>query len=111
MFTDLKSIWAATQGRSILSLFDADADRARRFSVAFDDMLFDYSKTNTDTAAMQGLIKLAQDRGVDAKRDAMFGGDEINDTEGRAVLHTALRNLDNQLQTGVREVKKEEPIG
>src|SRR6056300_817768 len=94
MFTDLKSIWAATQGRSILSLFDADADRARRFSVAFDDMLFDYSKTNTDTAAMQGLIKLAQDRGVDAKRDAMFGGDEINDTEGRAVLHTALRNLE-----------------
>jgi len=94
MFTDLKSIWAATQGRSILSLFDADADRARRFSVAFDDMLFDYSKTNIDTAAMQALIKLAQDRGVGAKRDAMFGGDEINDTEGRAVLHTALRNLD-----------------
>ena len=57
-------------------------------------MLFDYSKTNIDNAARAALLDLARDRGVAQKRDAMFQGVKINDTEGRAVLHTALRNLD-----------------
>ena len=80
-------------GRSILSLFD-DAHRAADFSVRLDDMLLDYSKTNLDKATRDTLLDLARAAGVEARRDAMFAGERINETEGRAVLHTALRNLD-----------------
>ena len=93
MFDALKSLYSKVSDRSILSLFD-DPNRAGEFSVRFDHMLFDYSKTNIDNAARTALLDLARDRGVAQKRDAMFQGAKINDTEGRAVLHTALRNLD-----------------
>ena len=79
--------------RSLLSLFDAP-DRADAFCVQTENMRFDYSKTNIDADTRADLVQLATDAGVFAKRDAMFGGAEINQTEGRAVLHTALRNLD-----------------
>ena len=94
MWDDLKSAAEAGRDRSILSLFDADADRAATFSVTALDLLFDYSKTQIDADTRDVLIRLAQAAGVESKRDAMFAGDKINDTEGRAVLHTALRNLD-----------------
>ncbi len=54
-------------------------------------MLFDYSKTGIDAEARAALIGLAEVSGVAEKRAAMFGGAKINDTEGRAVLHVALR--------------------
>ena len=95
MFDTLKSNWASVTDRSILSLFD-DPNRASEFSVRFEDMVLDYSKTNIDRDAMADLIALATSRDVAQKRDAMFSGAKINDTEGRAVLHTALRNLDNR---------------
>ncbi|MEL7253052.1 MAG: glucose-6-phosphate isomerase [Pseudomonadota bacterium] len=78
--------------RSILELME-DARRAEAFSVHADGMLFDYSKTTMDRAARDGLIRIAQGADVEARRDAMFAGEKINETEGRAVLHTALRNL------------------
>jgi glucose-6-phosphate isomerase len=89
----LRARQAETAERSILSLFD-DPARAKEFSAQTGDLLFDYSKTNIDSetrAALMGLLDAAK---VAEKRDAMFAGDPINDTEGRAVLHTALRNLD-----------------
>ncbi|KIN72374.1 Glucose-6-phosphate isomerase [Sulfitobacter guttiformis KCTC 32187] len=57
-------------------------------------MYFDFSKTNIDAETLQTLLALARDSGVQAKREAMFEGARINETEDRAVLHTALRNLD-----------------
>lgn len=90
--TDLHQSVAA---RSILSLFD-DNDRAAAFSAGFDGLLFDYSKTNIDADVMAALIALAKDSGVEARRTAMFTGEKINETEERAVLHTALRNLDDR---------------
>ena len=78
--------------RPILSLFDG-TDRARHFSIRADGLLFDYSKTAIDAHARDLLIRLAEASGVAGKRDAMFAGEKINETEGRAVLHTALRNL------------------
>ena len=57
-------------------------------------MLLDYSKTLITKEVRAALIALAETRGVAARRDAMFAGQAINETEGRAVLHTALRNLD-----------------
>ncbi len=82
--------YGTVKDRSILSLFD-DAGRAAAFSARAGDMLFDYSKTNIDATAMGLLVGLADRAGVAAKRAAMFGGEKINDTEGRAVLHVALR--------------------
>ncbi|MCL4134938.1 UNVERIFIED_CONTAM: hypothetical protein GTU68_026806 [Idotea baltica] len=57
-------------------------------------MVFDYAKTNIDADGRALLIDLLAQSGLAAKRDAMFSGAQINETEGRAVLHTALRNLD-----------------
>ncbi len=96
----LKDHWNALEAlarnagdRSILSLFDTPG-RAEDFSTQTGDMLFDYSKTGIDAGVRDALIALAGAAGVAEKREAMFTGDAINDTEGRAVLHTALRNLD-----------------
>ncbi|TRD18870.1 glucose-6-phosphate isomerase [Palleronia caenipelagi] len=77
--------------RSILALMDAE--RAGAFSVSALGMLFDYSKTNLDAGTRDMLVAMLDEAGLAERRDAMFGGAAINDTEGRAVLHTALRNL------------------
>ncbi|MGR3362890.1 MAG: glucose-6-phosphate isomerase [Maritimibacter harenae] len=69
-----------------------DAGRAEAFSVRMDDMVLDYSKTLVDQDARDLLLELAEEAGVTARRDAMFSGQPINETEGRAVLHTALRD-------------------
>jgi glucose-6-phosphate isomerase len=83
----------AVAGRRISDLFD-DPARAQEFAVQVGDMYFDYSKTNIDTETRATLLSLAEASDVAGKRDAMFSGAPINETENRAVLHTALRNLD-----------------
>lgn len=93
MWDELNAQAARLEGTDILSLFDA-ADRAEAYSVGLDGVLFDYSKTRLDDPARAALLALAARRGVAERRDAMFKGAAINETEGRAVLHTALRNLD-----------------
>ncbi|MGC1497257.1 MAG: glucose-6-phosphate isomerase [Sulfitobacter sp.] len=93
VWENLKSRQSAVAGRPLLALFE-EKDRAADFTVETADMRFDYAKTNIDRDTRAELIKLAELAGVSAKRDAMFAGVEINETEGRAVLHTALRNLD-----------------
>jgi glucose-6-phosphate isomerase len=92
MWDDLRAHAEAVRDRPILSLFDGA--RAGAFSVAVGDLLLDYSKTNIDADGRDLLIALLDRAGVAEKRDAMFAGGRINETEGRAVLHTALRNLD-----------------
>ena len=88
----LKSTAARTSATDIRAAFAADAERFSRFSATFDDLLMDYSKCAVNDEVLSLLEQLASEGGVAAKRDAMFGGEEINFTEGRAVLHTALRN-------------------
>ena len=92
MWTDLKDRYQATRDRRILDLFNDT--RADAFSVQTQHMRFDYSKTNIDARTRAMLLALAESAGVADRAEAMFGGAEINETEGRAVLHTALRNLD-----------------
>ena len=94
MFTALKALHASVQTRRIPDLFTADSDRADNFSAETGDMRLDYSKTNIDTGIRAALIALCDTSGVASRREAMFTGARINETEGRAVLHTALRNLD-----------------
>jgi glucose-6-phosphate isomerase len=90
MFEALKAHHATVTDRSILSLFDAS--RAADFSVRACDMLFDWSKTNIDADGRRLLLDLCDRADLAARRDAMFSGAKINETEGRAVLHTALRS-------------------
>ena len=91
MFDTLKAHAYAQKARRISSLFD-DPDRAEAFSIQWGEMLFDYSKTNMDETARNLLLEIFNKAGVAAKRTAMFSGEKINETENRAVLHTALRN-------------------
>ena len=88
-FQPLLDHHAKVASRSILSLFGPH--RAQNFSLSVDGMLFDYSKTNIDETGMGLLLALAEGAGLLDKRAAMFEGARINETEGRAVLHTALR--------------------
>lgn len=77
---------------STTGLFNDDPDRFTRFSVNLGRLVFDYSKNRVDSGAIAALLELADAAGVAKTRDAMLGGQKINSTEGRAVLHTALRN-------------------
>ena len=72
-------------------LFADDAGRAERFTAEGAGLILDYSKNRITDATMQLLVRLAEERGVAARRDAMFRGEKINMTESRAVLHVALR--------------------
>jgi glucose-6-phosphate isomerase len=81
---------AGVSDRKILSLF-VNSARFGQFSQQSDGLLFDYSKTNLDAEGMAMLLDLARGAGVETRREAMFSGERINETEGRAVLHTALR--------------------
>ena len=87
--------------------FKADADRFQKFSTKLTlpaaisteangtDLLFDFSKNLVTEETLDLLVRLAQQAGLEEKRDAMFAGDKINFTEDRAVYHAALRNTSN----------------
>ena len=83
------------QGRPILSL--VDEARAGDFSIRLGDLLFDYSKTNIDAEGRALLLRLLERADLAGRREAMFTGQRINETEGRAVLHTALRDLEGKV--------------
>ncbi len=74
-------------------LFKADANRFQQFSLFLDEILFDYSKNIITEKTMKLLLQLAEECKVKEGIEKMFSGDEINHTEKRAVLHTALRNF------------------
>ena len=73
-------------------LFGEDSDRASRFSLMLGDLLFDYSKNRVTDQTLTLLAELCEQCGVRDWIARMFAGEAINETEGRAVLHTALRN-------------------
>lgn len=94
MFDELKRLKGAVNERRIETLFEADPARADGFSAACGDMRFDYSKTQIDAEIRGALTVLCDQADVAGRREAMFSGALINETEGRAVLHTALRDPD-----------------
>ena len=75
------------------SLFREDPGRARKYAIRFEDILVDYSKNRINDDTLSYLIDLAEETGVQDAIRAMFSGEKINETENRAVLHVALRNL------------------
>ncbi|WP_102960011.1 glucose-6-phosphate isomerase [Mangrovicella endophytica] len=80
-----------TTGTGIRSLFDKDPARFERFAFRLDDLILDLSKTALDDAVLADLLKRTEAAMLVQKRDAMFAGARINETENRSVLHVALR--------------------
>lgn len=78
-------------GVQLRSLFDADAQRSERFSIDACGLHLDFSKNLLSQVTLDHLIALAEQQQLPNWRDAMFAGKTVNQTEGRAVLHTALR--------------------
>ncbi len=74
-------------------LFFNDSERFNRFSIPFNEILFDYSKNIITENTVELLLQLAEDCKLKEAIEAMFTGEKINETENRAVLHTALRNF------------------
>ena len=91
--------WAALAGHyqahgrefDLREAFARDAGRVAALSFEAPEVFADLSKNHLDSASLKFLLELARECGLEARRDAMFAGEAINATEGRAVLHTALR--------------------
>uniref|UniRef100_A0AAQ4QFB6 Glucose-6-phosphate isomerase n=1 Tax=Gasterosteus aculeatus aculeatus TaxID=481459 RepID=A0AAQ4QFB6_GASAC len=93
--------WYKANGGSLVmrDMFQRDQDRFSTFSTTLQtedgEILLDYSKNLINQEVMAMLLAMAKSRGVEEARDQMFSGEKINFTEGRAVLHVALRNRSN----------------
>lgn len=96
---DRTEAWGALRGHyeahgrdfDLRDAFARDPQRFAHFSFEAPEVFADLSKNLVDVATLHFLLDLARECGLEARRDAMFAGDAINTTEGRAVLHTALR--------------------
>ena len=96
---DATAAWAALQGHwqahgrdlDLREAFARDPGRFDAFSVQAPEVFADLSKNLVDIATLHFLLDLARESGLEARRDAMLRGEAVNSTEGRAVLHTALR--------------------
>ncbi|HEY79819.1 MAG TPA: glucose-6-phosphate isomerase [Caldilineae bacterium] len=92
----LESHYEAMKDVHMRDLFAADPHRFEKFSLRFDDILFDYSKNRITEETMGLLCDLARQARLKGAVEAMFSGQKINVTEKRAVLHVALRNRSNR---------------
>jgi glucose-6-phosphate isomerase len=82
---------ACIKDAHLRDLFAADAQRGERLIAEADGIYLDYSKNRVTDETLGLLLRLAEESGLRAHIDAMFGGEKINVSEGRAVLHVALR--------------------
>ena len=87
-FKEMKSV-------HMKDLFASDPDRFKKYSIRFNGILVDYSKNIITEETLKLLLKLTDDVGLRDALNMMFTGERINETEDRAVLHTALRNRIN----------------
>ena len=78
-------------GLSLRQLFEHDPERFASFSFGHEDLLVDLSKEKIDRGALDTLLALARASELPARREALFTGERVNSTEGRAALHMALR--------------------
>ncbi len=94
-WSKLKNYYENFKGVHLSQLFENDHARFDKYSLVFEDILFDYSKNRIDDTIFSGLVELAEECRLREAIDNMFRGEKINVTENRAVLHTALRNRSN----------------
>lgn len=89
---------------TLQDMFNTDSERAQKFSLESNGLLFDFSKNKITEETLDLLINAAQSQNLPAKIQAMFNADKINNTENRAVLHTALRSDQETLMLNGRNV-------
>lgn len=92
----LTAHFAKMQEVPMKDLFAADPQRFAQYSQVFEDVLVDYSKNIITADTLKTLLQLAEECGLKAAIEAMYSGEKINATEGRSVLHVALRNRSNR---------------
>jgi len=95
-FGSLSGLSNNSEKNDLRTLFAADPARFEKFSIAFEDILLDYSKNRITAETKALLVQLAKECGLEEAIAAMFSGERINVTENRPVLHTALRNQSGQ---------------
>ena len=90
-WSELAKVYEEKKDLNLRELFAADADRARNFTFDAAGLHVDLSKNLIDGDIVKQLVEVAKAADLEARRDSMFAGEHINNTEDRAVLHTALR--------------------
>ncbi len=91
----LQMHYRTTKNKHMRDMFLNDPRRFDKFHITFEDMTVDYSKNILTEKTLNLLLDLANECRVKDAIEKMFSGDKINETEGRAVLHIALRNRSN----------------
>ena len=100
-FKKVQAAVEAAKGTTIKQLFAADPERAAKYTLTAAGWTLDYSKNRVDKNVMKALLKLAEASNLKTEIEKMFTGRKINETENRAVLHTALRNCDPKAKVKV----------
>jgi glucose-6-phosphate isomerase len=92
-FLALETHAASLDNVRTVELFEEDSARFDDFSISLDNFLFDFSKHKVTRETIELLVALAEARRLEARRDALFAGEAVNNTENRAAMHMALRDL------------------
>jgi glucose-6-phosphate isomerase len=93
---ELQQHYAEMKQVQMKDLFKNDPDRFKKYSMCSKDIVFDYSKNIITDKTLQLLLQLANECKLKEAIEAMYNGDTINETEGRSVLHVALRNFSKE---------------
>tara|TARA_X000000368_G_scaffold305849_1_gene244091 strand:- start:1329 stop:2945 length:1617 start_codon:yes stop_codon:yes gene_type:complete len=105
---DLKNHFNEIKSHTISHFFANDSNRFKKFSIKFGDLLLDYSKNRINDKTLEIFEKLAEEIKLDDAIESYFKGRKINETERRAVLHTAVRNQSNDklIHDGIDIIEK-----
>ncbi|MDT0538496.1 glucose-6-phosphate isomerase [Croceitalea sp. P059] len=90
-WSKLTSHFEQTKNQTLKNLFKSDPNRAEKFTLKWKDFLVDFSKNRINQETLDLLLELAKELKLEESISAQFSGEIINETEGRSVLHTALR--------------------
>ena len=93
---ELTSHYESIKNKHLKELFKNNPERATELSIEWNDFYVDYSKNRIDNTTIELLLQLAEETKLSDAIASYFNGDIINETEGRAVLHTALRNFSDK---------------
>lgn len=103
-YKELQAHFESMQTKTLLDLFEKDNERFKNLHLNLEELVFDFSKNNINEETLGRLIDLAKEQGLAKQITEMFSGQKINNTENRAVLHTALRAKDTAIMVDGHDV-------
>lgn len=92
-WAELKSCATAWQTKTLLDAFEADSNRSARYSIEAAGLTYDYSKNHIDDETIGQLLAVCEQADLSGSIKRLMRGDEVNHTEHRPALHTALRHM------------------